>query len=367
MATTLSGVDFFQVDLSVLQLTGEQSQISVGNLDIAMRRPSGDFRVLGNGSVRNVDLTNSDSDEVLNVGETFTVTSTTTNYTLGRPGTPVTEQHDLTVIGSGTFGTLLGGTHNVIVATDAEGQAFLTFPDGDMPSGLIGNLDQTLLTTLVLDDVGYDLQAGAPLCFARGTLLDTPQGPRAIEHLRPGDLVITKDHGPRPIRWIGNRVISGATLARHENLRPILIRAGALGQNMPARDLIVSPQHRILLRSRVAQKIFGAREVLVAAKQLLQIDGIDICRDIEAGIDYFHMLFDQHEVVFANGAETESLYTGPQALKSVGQAALDEIFAIFPELQDADHQADGARVLASGRQGRKLVARHYANRQPLVS
>ncbi|MGF1973931.1 hypothetical protein, partial [Staphylococcus aureus] len=72
-------------------------------------------------------------------------------------------------------------------------------------------------------------------------------------------------------------------------------------------------------------------------------------------------------VVLSNGAETESLYPGPQAMKSVGAAALEEIFAIFPELGDADTLAvPPARVLATGRQGRKLAQRHHQNNRALV-
>ena len=80
--------------------------------------------------------------------------------------------------------------------------------------------------------------------------------------------------------------------------------------------------------------MFGAPEVLVAAKQLLQIDGIDL--DDAADVTYVHFLCDRHEVVFSNGAPTESLYTGPEALKSVGAAAREEIFVLFPQLRDRD-------------------------------
>src|SRR5690606_24870473 len=114
-------------------------------------------------------------------------------------------------------------------------------------------------------------------------------------------------------------------------LRPIRIRAGALGNGTPSSDLVLSPQHRVLVRSRIAQKMFGATEVLVAARQLLLLDGIDIATDLTE-VEYFHMLFDRHEVVISNGALTESLYTGAQALQAVGKAARDEIFTLFPQL-----------------------------------
>lgn len=204
------------------------------------------------------------------------------------------------------------------------------------------------------------------VCFAQGTLICTARGQVAIEELSEGDLVMTRDHGVQPIRWIGHRHLEEAVLAEHDNLRPIRIRAGALGAGVPDTDLLLSPQHRVLVRSKVAQRMFDAPEILVAAKQLLQIEGIDIARDLH-GVTYYHMLFDRHEVVISNGAETESLYTGPEALKAVGPAARDEIFAIFPELQDHDYTPAPARPLASGRMGRKLAVRHAQNHKALVT
>lgn len=203
-------------------------------------------------------------------------------------------------------------------------------------------------------------------CFTRGTLIRTADGDIAIEDLRVGDLVATKDHGLQPIRWIGSRRLGSTALRAAPHLHPIRIRAGALGAGLPQQDLIVSPQHRVLVRSKIAQKMFDTFEVLVAVKQLLQIEGIDIVEDL-AQVEYVHILFDRHEVVFSNGAETEALYTGPQALKSVGKAAAAEILALFPELADPDHIAVPARPLPSGRMGRKLAIRHVQHDRCLVS
>lgn len=224
----------------------------------------------------------------------------------------------------------------------------------------------TILTVVSVAD-GQSLNPNtATICFARGTLIATPSGERRIEDLAADDLVLTRDHGPQPIRWIGAHEVSSRVLRRNEKLRPIRIRAGALGDGLPAADLVVSPQHRVLVRSKVAERMFGAREVLVAAKQLLQVDGIDIAEDL-AEVGYYHMLFDRHEIVFSNGAETESLFTGPEALKAVGPEAVEEIFALFPELRDRDYAATAARVLVSGRQGRRLAMRHVQHARPLVA
>ncbi len=178
-------------------------------------------------------------------------------------------------------------------------------------------------------------------------------------------MVITSDNGPQPLRWIGKTHVDAARLTAMPQLRPVRIRAGALGKGLPSADLIVSPQHRVLVRSNIAQKMFSTSEVLVAAKQLLELDGFDVADEVEA-VDYFHLLFDQHEVVFSNGAETEALYTGPQAMRVLGRAARTEILALFPELADQDFVPELARPLPSGRLGRKLAARHVQNGHPLV-
>lgn len=203
-------------------------------------------------------------------------------------------------------------------------------------------------------------------CFVAGSLIDTHDGIRAIEELCIGDMVKTRDTGYQPIRWIGCSKIDGIDLAVSPQLCPIRIKAGALGAGTPSTDLLVSPQHRILVRSKIAERMFGSSEVLVAAQQLLQVEGIDVAEAVTE-VRYFHMLFDQHEIVFSNGAETESLYTGPEALKAIGKEARDEIFTLFPELQTRSYVPVPARPLLSGRRARKVAVRHMSNHKPLVS
>ena len=218
-----------------------------------------------------------------------------------------------------------------------------------------------------LDDDTFTFPSSDAPCFARGTLILTDRGEIPIENICMGDFVMTRDHGAQMVRWVGSRNITAPLLRLMSNLLPVRIQAGALGDGVPARDLTVSPQHRILVRSRIAERMFGASEVLVAAKQFLQIDGIDIATDMKE-VEYFHMLFDQHEVVFADGAETESLYTGPEALKSVGPSALREIVSIFPELQGYDGSVvpTPVRTIVSGRKGRKMAVRHMEKSRKLL-
>lgn len=203
-------------------------------------------------------------------------------------------------------------------------------------------------------------------CFTAGTLIRTAGGERPVEELAVGDLVWTRDNGLQPIRWIGRRVLRPAELAAQPNLRPIRIRAGALGAGQPARDLVVSPQHRILVRSSIAVRMFGAAEVLVAAKQLLSLPGIAI-DEAARDVTYLHLMFDHHEVLVSNGAETESLYPGPVALAALGEAAAAEIHALFPELREDEGGFPPARPFVPGRLARKLAERHGKNGIALAS
>ncbi|WP_323715812.1 Hint domain-containing protein [Paracoccus aminovorans] len=244
---------------------------------------------------------------------------------------------------------------------------------GVIPAGLIRTSADLIQTTAngVVVTMDHDVDGTLALtddevfCFVAGTLIETKDGLVSVEDLKLGDLIATRDNGYQPIRWIGSVKLSPAALATQPKLRPIRIKAGALGDNTPSSDLLVSPQHRVLVRSKVALKMFGALEVLVAAKQLLQIEGVDVAADMES-VEYFHFLFDRHEVVHSNGAATESLYTGAQALKSVGKAAREEIFALFPQLQDADFTPEPARPMPSGRKARKLANRHLQHDRAMV-
>lgn len=242
--------------------------------------------------------------------------------------------------------------------------------DTILPAGPVLAAVNNTLNTAVLN-VDYDPAGQLPLdaedifCFAAGTLILTDRGEVPVQSLSVGARVMTRDNGLQEIRWIGSCAVTAAGLARNPRLRPIRIRAGALGAGKPSSDLLVSPQHRILVRSKIAQRMFGTDEILVAARQLLPLDGIEIAEDM-GGVEYVHILFDRHEIVLSNGAETESLYTGPEALKAVGPAAQEEIFTLFPELRDHDCAWLPARPLVPGRVARRFAGRHAAKGRPLV-
>ena len=225
--------------------------------------------------------------------------------------------------------------------------------------------EMTLIASNTIDEPKTFIPFDKIICFCRGTEIETDQGPVQIERLAVGNRIVTRDNGIQEIRWMGSIKISTREFENNPDIRPIRIRAGALGNGLPNKDLYVSPQHRILIRSEIARRMFGVFEILVAAKHLLKLNGIEITED-NSEVEYFHILFDRHEVVFANGAETESLYTGPEALKSVDPARRAEILTLFPALHDRDYTPAAARLLASGRLSRKLAMRHIRNDQPLI-
>lgn len=212
-----------------------------------------------------------------------------------------------------------------------------------------------------------DLTEGSTgvVCFGADAMIETANGPVPAGELKVGDMVLTRDDGYQPLRWVGKRKLDAADFRANPEFRPIRIRKGALGQGLPESDLIVSPQHRILVRSSIAERMFGKREVLVAAKQLMVTEGINIAEGLDT-VTYVHFLFDAHQIVVSNGAETESLYTGDEALKSVPPEARDEILKLFPELAEGNARP-AARELLSGRMGRKLAQRHAQNGQKLVA
>ena len=207
-----------------------------------------------------------------------------------------------------------------------SGQTVQLNADGTL--GLVGDGDTEEFTFTYtaenssgVSDVGFVLVDSVP-CFVAGTMIRTPSGQRAIETLEPGDLVMTRDEGAQPMRWIGHR-----TIAAEGDFAPIHIAANTFGRH---RDLALSPLHRVLIRDAAAQLLFGEAEVLVAARDLVNDCTV---RRIEGGeVTYVHILFDRHQVIYSEGLETESFLPGPQIANSFEAEIVDEICSIFPEI-----------------------------------
>jgi hypothetical protein len=193
------------------------------------------------------------------------------------------------------------------------------------------------------------------ICFTAGTRIDTPDGPRRVEDLRPGDLVLTVDDGPQRVRWVGRRVVSRAEMLRDPRLRPVTIAAGAFGPALPGRDVAVSRQHRVLMTGWACELHFAEPEVLVPAHKL--VNGRTVRLNLPPDdVTYVHFLCDRHQIVMAEGLATESFYPTAQSLTGVEAEARAELLLIFPELRDlAARPLDLARPVVDGRQAR-LVA-----------
>ncbi|MGX0876513.1 hypothetical protein ACSSV4_001190 [Roseovarius sp. MBR-154] len=170
-------------------------------------------------------------------------------------------------------------------------------------------------------DVGFVTVDSVP-CFVAGTLIRTPGGEVPVEALLPGDLVLTQDDGAQPLRWIGRRKVMAVG-----EFAPIRISADTFGVH---RELLLSPLHRVLIRDSLAELLFGEREVLVAARDLVNDRSV---RRVEGGeVEYVHILFDRHQVVFSEGLATESFLPGPQTAQSFEAEIVAEICALFPEI-----------------------------------
>lgn len=200
---------------------------------------------------------------------------------------------------------------------------------------------------------------GGPVCYLAGTLIETADGQRPVETLTADCLIVTRDRGLQPLRWLGHCHLASPDLAQRPKLRPIRIAKGALGAGLPNRDLFVSPQHRMFIQSRISARMFGHDGVLVPAVKLLGLPGITRVEDARE-VAYYHVLFDQHEIVFAEGCASESLLLGPMAKQSLGPDALEEIAALFPGALD-DIPVVPAREIPAPKQIRKLVQRHANN------
>lgn len=221
----------------------------------------------------------------------------------------------------------------------ADGSRYFTPNDGQVLQN--GTLSGTSWVSpqgpLLVSELG-------PPCFVAGTLIETADGSRAVEDISVGDLVMTLDNGLQPVRWQGKRTVHGVG-----NMAPIRFAPGAIGND---RELLVSPQHRMLITGWRAELFFGEDEVLVAATHL--VNGDTINRVPMRQVSYHHLMFDHHEVIFAQDVPTESFYPGDVILG--GDVELrEEITALFPEmLTRSAAPMETARCVLRGNEARVL-------------
>ncbi|OZB18880.1 MAG: hypothetical protein B7X55_04290 [Rhodobacterales bacterium 34-62-10] len=194
--------------------------------------------------------------------------------------------------------------------------------------------------------ISFSNMEGVIICFTAGTMILTAQGPRPVEDLIPGDLVVTRDNGLQPLRWSGRRQVEG-----RGDFAPIRFEAGVFGNTRP---LLVSPQHRMLHRSSTAALYFDTPEVLLSAKHL--VDGRSITRAEAVRVTYLHLLFDRHEIIFAEGAATESFHPGHVGLQALSEASREDLFRCFPALRsDPGGYGDTARTCLRKHESRLLM------------
>ncbi|MGJ8629379.1 MAG: Hint domain-containing protein [Sulfitobacter sp.] len=161
-------------------------------------------------------------------------------------------------------------------------------------------------------------------CFTAGTLIETPDGPRRIDSLQPGDLVLTFENGPQPVRWVGRRSVPGIS-----TMAPVVIRAGTLGTDQ---DLAVSPNHRILVEGATTQLLTGHDILLVAAKHL--VNGKTILRQPCGFITYVHLMFDDHQIITAQGCLSESYFYDARSRTALDSQQAAELLFLFPDISD---------------------------------
>ena len=241
--------------------------------------------------------------------------------------------------GQGAGSTIYGGAAGddfdrlLIRGAPATYRVVETWLDSD-GNGINGRVDYFDGAGNVVGSVTFENieEIATTPCFTPGTMIATPKGEVPVEQKpKAGDRIITRDNGIEELRWIGQRKFDWAHLTANPHLRPIMVRRGSLGNGLPERDMMLSPNHRVLVSNDRTSLYFDEHEVLVAAKHLVGGKGIFEVESI--GTAYIHLMFDQHEVVLSDGAWTESFQPGDYSLNGMGNAQRNEIYELFPELK----------------------------------
>ncbi|MEL6690831.1 MAG: Hint domain-containing protein [Pseudomonadota bacterium] len=234
------------------------------------------------------------------------------------------------------FAVTDGRTAFVVTIVEAPGCTPLAmFVDAVPPAGV----DLWIVEARVDVQGGAMAEAARMICFTPGTQIRVAEGAVDVASLKPGDLVQTKDNGLQQVLWTGSRRITGARLHVMPELAPIRMVESALGAGRPDDELLVSPEHRMLLQGAPARDLFNCDEVLVSARDLVNGDTIWIDRMVRE-VTYVHVLFERHEIVFANGLETESFHPAQAALDAQQMA---EVEGLLPGAADG---AYARRVLS---------------------
>lgn len=220
------------------------------------------------------------------------------------------------------------------IAVDGGARHLLWCPDG-LPID-----DHDYVVTEVASegaDAGHAMQDAADtICFTNGARILTPTGQVPIETLSIGDKVTTRDNGSQEILWIGRRDITGARLHAMPELRPVRIRAQAMDMGVPDGDLLVSPDHRMLYAGRNAAALFNSNEVLVAARDMVNDHSVITDHSIRS-LSYIHLMFAEHQVIWANNLPTESFEPARTSLDEIDPSERASLLSLFPHLGEDLH------------------------------
>jgi hypothetical protein len=267
------------------------------------------------------------------------------------------------------FGNVQTATFTDNYTDTALGQLVLAPATGvftftiDRALAIAGGTDQLLQFSITATGAGQSdsVSVGIQIiiCVARGTRIATDAGEVPVETLKPGDPVRLYDGRIELVRWIGSRRVVARELAADPALRPIRVAADAFAPGRPSRDLWLSPQHRVVIEGPMAELLFGEDLVLAPAKGLVNDHTITVDHEMEE-VEYFHLLFDRHEVILTEGLATESFHPGDYTLAGLDGAARAELESLFPDLMERGFGPSvvpslrpwEARVLASGREAK---------------
>ena len=178
------------------------------------------------------------------------------------------------------------------------------------------------------------LTKAGPVGLVAGASLRTPCGPRRVENIRVGDLVVTRDAGLQPVRLVFSRVVTAAELAADPSLAPVRLAPRAIAPMMPGQDLLIGPAHRLLIPGWRLEGKEDHEMTLLPARELAGVnDTIHTARDV-GDVTYYSIMFDEHVVFCANGMPVESFRPTPQSLDAIETRVGDDIVRLFPLLKD---------------------------------
>ncbi len=268
-------------------------------------------------------------DLILSTGDTNTLLTI-----VASDGTVIVADLSGALLEYGNTGIMADGLSHQYVIITVGGTDYMFLEDVPNPTAELINPFSSGNSN-PLDPSGSGSVDPHPVCFLNGTRILTPDGEKRVEDLSVGDPVLTRSGAVQNIIWAGARAMGGLQAYKHA---PVRISANAFGKGLPSRDLLVSPQHRILISDWRAELLFGTSEVLVPAKHLVNDSTIRIETGLEE-FSYHHILFEKHETVFSEGLPTESFHPGDMAMAALGEETRAELLSLFPELL-ADCPAD---------------------------